>query len=266
MMHSSIGTGNLAYIVGSKVMDVRTLSKDNHDGKSVTTSGYASNDTTIKLDSYTDMDNDYTDNVFSYRKKSSCNSTELVGTRMSTDSAAYNYCSRKSESEINEPQYDSESFYDFPPLPVTNLFEKDGGDESESKKHKKHGDRTFVFEGTTRLRNQHMYSFQINNNEDLIMESDFPSASNNESNLLHLDGQKCVEGTKEIMFEKDVDNGLRILDVPQAGAMGETPTNALVITNEDRVSEWLWTLHRIGNLVFLLMNLKEILSLLSCPT
>ncbi|CAD5179707.1 unnamed protein product, partial [Musa acuminata subsp. malaccensis] len=244
MMHSSIGTGNLAYIVGSKVMDVRTLSKDNRDGKSVTTSGYASNDTTIKLDSFNDMDNDYMDTLYSYRKKSSGNSIELVSTRMSTDSAACNYCSRKSESEINEPQYDSESFYDFPPLPVTNLFEKDGGDESESKKHKKHGDKTFVFEGTTRLGDQHMYSFQINNNEDLIMESDFPSASNNESNRFNSDGQKCVEGTDEMVFEEDVVNGLRILDVPQAGAMGETPTNALV-TNEDRVSEWLWTLHRI---------------------
>ena len=28
MMHSSIGTGSLAYVVGSKVMDMRTSSKD----------------------------------------------------------------------------------------------------------------------------------------------------------------------------------------------------------------------------------------------
>ncbi|RRT46760.1 hypothetical protein B296_00048452 [Ensete ventricosum] len=121
-------------------MDVRTLSKDNVNGKAVTTSEYASHDAADKLDAYPDMDIDTT---YSYQKKSSDNSTDLASARMSTDSAAYKYGSRNSESEINEPQYDSESLFDFPPLPVTNLFQKNGDDKRESKKH---GDRTSVSE------------------------------------------------------------------------------------------------------------------------
>ncbi|KAG6531221.1 hypothetical protein ZIOFF_005011 [Zingiber officinale] len=61
MMHSSIGTGNLAFVVGSKVMDVRTLSKDNSDKQLEATS-----------------------------ENNSGTSTELVSARMSTDNAAYN--------------------------------------------------------------------------------------------------------------------------------------------------------------------------------
>ncbi|XP_074578249.1 rab GTPase-activating protein 22-like isoform X1 [Curcuma longa] len=213
MMHSSIGTGNLAYVVGSKVMDVRTLSKENSDKKLETTS-----------------------------EKNSGTSTELVSARMSTDSAAYNYCSRTSECEINELQYDSESFYDFPPLPVTNLFLKDYADENESTKHESNGDRTSVSERTTRLKDEHVYSFQINNNVDLIMESDVPSTSNSQSDVFHSNIPKY--GVKEMAYEKDVVNSLQILDIPEAPMTDKTPPNGLV-TNEDRVSEWLWTLHRI---------------------
>ncbi|WOL14319.1 small G protein signaling modulator 1-like isoform X1 [Canna indica] len=240
-MHSSVGTGKLAYVVGSKVMDARTLSKDNGSGKAVI-SGYASHDPTNKQDAYSDMDNDYTD--YSWQKKSSGTSTELVSARMSTDSAACNFCSRASECEINELQYDTESYYDFPPLPVTNLFKRSIGDESESKKHEKHDDRTSVSERTSQLKDGHMYSFQINNNEDLIMESDIPSTSNDESEIFHSNVPKCVEGTKEMVSEKDVVNGLRISDIPEASMTDQAPTNSLVI-NENRVSEWLWTLHRI---------------------
>nr|XP_009416981.1 PREDICTED: small G protein signaling modulator 1-like isoform X1 [Musa acuminata subsp. malaccensis] len=236
MMHSSIGTGNLAYVVGSRVMDVRTLSKDNVNGKAVTTSEYASHDAADKLDTYTDMD---IDTAYLYQKKSSDNSTDLASPRMSTDSAAFNYGSRNSESEINEPQYDSESLFDFPPLPVTNLFQKNGDDKRESKKH---GNGTSVSEGTA-SKVQRMYSFQINNNVDPTTESDFPSASNNVS-YFNSDSQKCVEGTKEKMLEKDVVNGLRISDIPEAAMVDKTTSNGLV-TKEDRVSEWLWTLHRI---------------------
>ncbi|URE32527.1 TBC domain containing protein [Musa troglodytarum] len=236
-MHSSIGTGNLAYVVGSRVMDVRTLSKDNVNGKAVTTSEYASHDAADKLDSYPDMDIDTT---YLYQKKSSDNSTDLASARMSTDSAAFNYGSRNSESEINELQYDSESLFDFPPLPVTNLFKKNGDDKRESKKH---GDSTSVSEGTAALKVQHMYSFQINNNVDPTTESDFPSASDNVS-YFSSDSQKCVEGTKARILEKDVVNALRISDIPEAAMIDKTTTNGLV-TKEDRVSEWLWTLHRI---------------------
>lgn len=41
-MHPSIGTGELAYAVGSKLMDVRTMPKENDSREEVSTSQRAS--------------------------------------------------------------------------------------------------------------------------------------------------------------------------------------------------------------------------------
>ncbi|KAK7259845.1 hypothetical protein RIF29_25460 [Crotalaria pallida] len=57
--------------------------------------------------------------------------------------------------------------FDFPPLPVTNLFDKIGQDENSGIEH---GDKHSA-QHKLRFEDDRMHSFQINNNVDLVIES-----------------------------------------------------------------------------------------------
>ncbi|XP_010912770.2 rab GTPase-activating protein 22 [Elaeis guineensis] len=251
MMHSSVGTGSLAYVVGSKVMDMRTLSRDNDIREAVNENEQASCDTTNKLEIYSDLNNGCTDTSYTCERRSSSRSAELVSCRTSTGDAAndssyvlpsseaYNCYPRNFDSDFHEPQYDTDSFFDFPPLPVTNLFQKGDGDENEGEKQG-HKPR---FEG------DHMHSFQIDNNVDLIMESNAPStiplhSSNNANDIFRSGALNHVEGSKDMDCRMEIVNRLIIPDSSKEATVDQTTSMGL-IANEDRVSEWLWTLHRI---------------------
>lgn len=257
MMHSSIGTGSLAYVVGSKVMDVRTSSK-NELREVVSKSIQTSHDTTNKMEAYSDMNNGCTDSSYTHQRKSSSDSAELVSVRVSTNSAAYdssyavpssgpyNSFSTKPDSEICEPQYVTESFFDFPSMPVTNLFGEGYMDDNESEMH---DGRISVSEHTLRFRGEYMHSFQVSNNVDLVMESSAPSndllhQSNSETAITCLNAQTHGIGSKEMSYKTEIVNRMRILDAPEAATTDATTSNGSV-ANETRVSEWLWTLHRI---------------------
>ncbi|XP_052207528.1 uncharacterized protein LOC127811581 isoform X3 [Diospyros lotus] len=255
MMHSSIGTGSLAYVVGSKVMDMRTMSKDNGRREAEAQDRHTS-DYENKLDSRCDWDNHCTDTAQTCKRESSSDSGDLVTVRGSTDSAAYesscfmpssdpcNCHSPKPGSEANGSRYLTESYFDFPPLPVTNLFENTG---KESEEHEFPGDRHSM---QLQYKDGHMHTFQINNNIDLIMESSgSPSdvvshALNCEIEMVQLDVHEPLSPSKDLEYKKEIINRLRISDVPETLPI-DVRTSQMGPSSEDRVSEWLWTLHRI---------------------
>nr|XP_029122418.1 small G protein signaling modulator 1 [Elaeis guineensis] len=251
MMHSSVGTGSLAYVVGSKVMDIRTLSRENDIREAVTENGRASCDDTNKLETYSDLNNGCTDTSSAHERKNSSKSAELVSCRMNTDdsaydssyilpsSEAYNCYPRNFDSDFHEPQYDTHNFLDFPPLPMINLFQKGDGNENQTQEH----------EHALRFGEEHMHSFQINNNVDLIMEPNSPlsgplHSSNSATDIFRSDAPNHVKGSKEIDCSIEIVNRSTIADAPKAATVDRTTSNGLS-ANEDRVSEWLWTLHRI---------------------
>nr|TKS06641.1 hypothetical protein D5086_0000121170 [Populus alba] len=223
-MHSSIGTGALAFVVGSKVMDTRTSSKDN---------GYSMH----------------------MCRESSSDSAGLVSVRGSSDSAACHSCfiptsgplnsgSPKGGGEAFGSEYVAESYFDFPPLPVTDLFDK----REEKKESCVHDDRPPT-QRKLRFEDDRMHSFQINNNVDLIMESRGEPSNHtstqkkSENELVHLEDHVPVLQSNNLGYEKGIVNKLRIVDVPETPLLNATSNGGAA--GEDSVSEWLWTLHRI---------------------
>ncbi|KAL5781172.1 hypothetical protein ACOSP7_006201 [Xanthoceras sorbifolium] len=255
-MHSSIGTGSLAYVVGSKVMDMRTSSKDDRGREAKVESRQASVDNTNQLKSDYYLSNKCTD--MSRQRETLTDSADLVSVRESTDSVAYdssclipssgpcNCGSPKQGREVCGPQYATESYFDFPSLPVTDLFEKNEEDEKEfDVSEEKPSTRCRL-----RFEDDRMHIFQINNNADLIMESN-GSPSYNISGPMSSEIEMASPGSREhelwsknLDFKTEITNGLRVSNVPETPLMNATTSQGEAV-GEDRVSEWLWTLHRI---------------------
>uniref|UniRef100_A0A0D9UVP6 Rab-GAP TBC domain-containing protein n=1 Tax=Leersia perrieri TaxID=77586 RepID=A0A0D9UVP6_9ORYZ len=257
-MHPSIGTGELAYAVGSKLMDVRTMSKETHNGE-VSTSHEASQNTAG--DSLEDSKLNYGcgGTPQSQKRKSCSKSAELVG-YVHNDTSLYdssnfimsstevNSCSKDSRdyNDMGEPRYDTETFDDYPSLPVTNLFSNGGVGSNGVDKNR----CSFsVPEDRLRHRDERMHSFQINNNIDLVIESNSCSsdvfrASNSDSAIFHSDAYKQDRWLDDNCYNREIIDSLRISDAPEADFADGTKSNSLV-DSKDRVSEWLWTLHRI---------------------
>jgi hypothetical protein len=152
---------------------------------------------------------------------------------------------------MGEPRYDSETFMEYPSLPATNLFSNASGDVNGTDE----SHCSFpVPEDRLRQRDERMHSFQINNNIDLIIESnpsDLFRASNSDSAIFHSDAFKqdrWLDDTTGYNSEIVVDS-LKISDAPEADFIDVTNSDGPV-ANKDRVAEWLWTLHRIGMLMF----------------
>lgn len=257
MMHSSIGTGSLAYVVGSKVMDMRTLSNDERREAEVE-SRQASNDNSNKLE-YSDKNNNCTDTSSACQRESSSDSVDLVSVRGSTDSAAYDSschipssgpysCSSpKPGREEHGSQYVMETYFDFPALPVTDLFEKSGEDNKECvvNGNKRSAQRKLRYE------EEIMHSFQIDNNVDLVIES-HGSPSNkvspsitSEIEMVHPSVPEPLQSNNQ-EYRAGIINRLRISDAQETPGINANTSLGRDLS-EERVSEWLWTLHRIGN-------------------
>ncbi|KAF2300304.1 hypothetical protein GH714_011573 [Hevea brasiliensis] len=80
-----------------------------------------------------------------------------------------------------------------------------------------------------------MHSFQIDNNIDL----------NSEIEIVRDDDHKPVVGSNNQDYEKEIVNRLRISDAPETPLLNAASQGGA--TSDDRVSEWLWTLHRIDS-------------------
>uniref|UniRef100_A0A2P2J182 Rab-GAP TBC domain-containing protein n=1 Tax=Rhizophora mucronata TaxID=61149 RepID=A0A2P2J182_RHIMU len=256
MMHSNIGTGMLAYVVGSKVMDMRTFSKDNREGEASIDGRQVSTDSANKLESYSNWNNNCRDISSACERESSSDSAEIDSVRESTDSPAYdssfvfpgfgpfNSSFPTKGEEVCGSLYDAESYFDFPALPVTDLFDKRG------KYHEEHDKSECCTQWKLRFHNERMHSFEINNNIDLIMESNGEPSSrisyhSSEIEMVHCENSELALSSFNIGYEKQIAKGLRISDVPQTSFIQTSATSEGVPAHDDRVSEWLWTLHRI---------------------
>ncbi|XP_038884485.1 small G protein signaling modulator 1 isoform X6 [Benincasa hispida] len=249
MIHSSIGTGSLAYPVGSKVMDMRTSSKDGpREAESESREVSVHNTNTVE-DSFC-RNNNCIDKSYTCRRESSSDSAELASIRESTDSVAdgstccvpisgpCNCYSLKPGSEADGSAIVTENDYDFPPLPVIDLF-KDNKDKNKYFLH----NAKLSTQRELRFEDGSMHSFQINNNEDLVIESTASSSNNvshpisSETEIIHLD-------SSDPEFQQNSLCNNKKPTVPETKYLNATVYRNNAVS-EDRVSEWLWTLHRI---------------------
>lgn len=241
-MHSSIGTGSLAYVVGTKVMDMRTKAKEDERRKSEVKHEQASNDVSDRLER---------ESICS----DTCLETSCAHRRESTDCAPiyddeytpYSGNFPKSRSEGDGSQYLTSNYYDFPPLPVTNLFEKSGLDD---KNECKSNDDRFSTRRKLRFEDDHVYDFQINNNVDLVMD-----VSTSENSTCTNNSRIEVPRSSNLDYEIENVDIQRKKDAPEIPVVNPAMSHGRTRSqSQDRVSEWLWTLHQIGRFYYVINN------------
>ncbi|XP_027341512.1 small G protein signaling modulator 1 isoform X2 [Abrus precatorius] len=250
-MHSSVGTGSLAYVVGSKVMDMRTSSKDERkEQPKIERSTYNYND--IEVGKHSDRSITCTEAADASHRESSNNGVDLFSLRASTDNATYdssgqrNSSSPKLEREAEGSHFVIDSSFDFPSLPVSNLFEKSGKDKKSGTEHYD----KLPAQDKSRFEDDSMHSFRINNNVDLVIESNSqqPLAAlhpmDSEIEIASPDEEEPEFLSDKPVYELQMVNQLKISDVPQPAMISASVSQEWPVS-EDRVSEWLWTLHRI---------------------
>lgn len=238
-MHSSVGTGSLAYVVGSKVMDMRKSYKKEVVKESTDGSTEASVNDNEKTENQNDSSNNDTDTSHGHRRGSSSESVDIVSGRESPESTPFV----------------ADGVFDFPSLAVTDLF----GRSSLDKKGVSTPDEEASVRSELRSEDEGMHSFRIDKNADLVIESSY---NNNRSASIHSEIEavhpESVEQLSHSGSTVEIVDGLRISDVPEVPSAKETPSRGGTVT-EDRMSEWLWTLHRIGtscveSLMFLMVT------------
>lgn len=258
-MHSSIGTGSLAYVVGSRIMDMRATSKNN-GRESQLESRQASVYNTNRVENNCDRRNDCTDTSYACKNESSSDSADLISVRGCTESTAYDspcflpassshtVSTLDLEREADGSQCVTESYFDFPSLPVTNLFGRSEEDNSEGDLH---NDKLFS-QQKLKFKDDKVHSFRINNNVDLVMESNLSQSNqashpvNSEIETVHTDVHGPILQSNNLDSRTELVNRLRISDVPGTEFL-DRPSPQRGVAGENRVSEWRWTLHQIGN-------------------
>ncbi|RDY03809.1 TBC1 domain family member 15, partial [Mucuna pruriens] len=250
-MHSSVGTGSLAYIVGSKVMDMRTSSKDGRKLQAKI-EGSSYNDNDSEVGKCYDRSIICTEGANASHWESSNNGVDLVSLRISTDNAEYDSSGQRNSSspklggEEEESDCVTDSSFDFPPLSVTNLFEKSGKDKKSGTEHRD----KLPAPDQSRFEDDSMHSFRINNNVELVIES---NSQQSLATLLPMDSEIGIASPDEEepehlsenhVYEAQMVNQLKISDVPQPAMIRSSISQGWLVS-EERVSEWLWTLHRI---------------------
>ncbi|CAL9245759.1 unnamed protein product [Arabidopsis halleri] len=237
MMHSSVGTGSLAYVVGSKVMDMRKSYKNEVVKEAIDEGREACLDGNENTEDHRDWSNNDTDKSPVHRRGSSSESVDLVNGRESPDSTVYEtspFVPASSPYGFPSPGPFADDIFDFPSLPVTDLF----GRSSLGKKGISTPDEETSTHSDLRSEDEGMHSFRIYKNADLVIE---PHGSSNNNVTVH---HESVEKLSHSGCTSEIVDGLRISDVPETPSASEAPTRGGSV-KEDRVSEWLWTLHRI---------------------
>ncbi|KAI4324335.1 hypothetical protein L6164_023882 [Bauhinia variegata] len=247
-MHSSIGTGSLAYVVGSKVMDMRTSSKDDWKMEAKLERSASQSNEVGKCDG----DNFSKDAENAHQQESSSNWVDLMSMRASMDNAE---CDSPSPQNCTSPNlgreadgsyYNTDNGFGFPPLPVTNLFEKSSKDRKPSTDL---GDKLST-QHKLRFEHDRMHSFEISNNVDLVIESNGQQAPTalhaikSEIEIASPHKDEPESRSRNSVNEARMVNQLRVSDIPQSATINTSISQGRSVS-EDRVSEWLWTLHRI---------------------
>lgn len=281
MMHSSIGTGSLAYTVGSKVMDVRIMSKDSAKKEAKMGVERITQEARSKLESSRGMWNSGRIEAsvpYENDRQSSTDSTDFGSARenpnYTTLNSSYGMSSAGLDSGVgseSEREYDGtldrQNSFDFPYLPVTNLFERS---ETEIVESEAISPRRRAVENT-----DHNSKRNDNKGGDLLMEdaifrleydsktttSNIESAGKDNNDYLEDTTyhkkekftlakalvQEQVPGINGSEHQPGTIGRMKISDAPE---LGDSPLMNPVVAlgvnvNEDRVADWLWTLHRI---------------------
>lgn len=254
-MHSSIGTGSLAHVVGTKVMDMRTMAKVDERRKSEVKNERTSNFTSDRLESSCNCSDICIETSCAHPRGSLSDSAGIASARESTDCPVYDEpffipsstphsgSFPKSISE-GDGSHRTSSYYDFPPLPVTNLFETSSIDKNERKSHdERHSTRRKL-----RFEDDHVYDFQINNNEDLVMDVSTSNSStctdNSRVEVIHQDVPGSLPRPSNLDYEIENVNIQRKTAAPEIPVVNPVVSHVRT-RSQDRVSEWLWTLHQI---------------------
>ncbi|ESQ38971.1 hypothetical protein EUTSA_v10001327mg [Eutrema salsugineum] len=232
-MHSSVGTGSLAYVVGSKVMDMRKSYRDEAVKVATTDENREEaciddTDNANTENHHSDWSNNGTETSHVHRRGSSSESVDLVSGRESPESVVYNtssFVSASSPYGFASP----DGYFDFPSLPVTDLFGRNSLDKIEV---------STPDEDASLQSDEGLHTFRVDKNADLVREQ---HRATSEIEVMHPDsvGQSSYSGRNA-----EIGDSLKISDVPEMTSVKETPSRVGNVT-EDRVSEWLWTLHRI---------------------
>ncbi|KAG2309569.1 hypothetical protein Bca52824_029317 [Brassica carinata] len=206
--------GLAAYVVGSKVMDMRKSYRDEAvkvattDENREEASVDDNNDNANAESHHSDWssNNGGADTSHVHRRGSSSESVDLASGRESPESVVYNTSSFVSASSpYGFPSPDG--YFDFPSLPVTDLFGRNSLDQIEV---------------STPDKDASLHRELRTANADLVREQ-----------------QRSTSEIEEV--RPDSVDGLRISDV---ASVKESPSRVGNVT-EEGVSEWLWTLHRI---------------------
>ncbi|CAH2063529.1 unnamed protein product [Thlaspi arvense] len=243
MMHSSVGTGSLAYVVGSKVMDMRKSYKKEVVKEATDESTEASMDGNEKNENHGDWSNNDTDTSHVHRRGSSSDSVDLVSGRESPESTSPFVPASTPHGFPSSGPYVADGFFEFPSLPITDLF----GRSSLNKKGLSSPDEEASMQSELRSEDEGMHSFRIVKNADLVIESHGSSYDNITANInseIEVVHPDSVEQLSHSGCTTEIVDGLKISDVPEMPSAKETPPRSGTVT-EDRMSEWLWTLHRI---------------------
>lgn len=207
-MHSTVGTGALAFVIGSRVMDARTLPRDNNaTDKKETTHNQFNSDNRDEKEGHPHVDNIHANSYLNHRESSSDSVTrDLSNNARSSD--VCNCFQGKNEMEVEESYFSNENLFDFQSIPFTNLFEKITPDEKKCNLHSHRSSLDY-------RHNESLNTFQNNNDIDLQENWNYRS-------------------------EDDIPR--KVSDVQDE----EEATTSNTYISGDSVSQWLWTLHKIG--------------------
>eukprot|EP00252_Welwitschia_mirabilis_P023006 TRINITY_DN6397_c0_g1_i2.p1 TRINITY_DN6397_c0_g1~~TRINITY_DN6397_c0_g1_i2.p1 ORF type:complete len:764 (-),score=149.21 TRINITY_DN6397_c0_g1_i2:208-2499(-) len=268
LMHSSIGTGSLAYTVGSKVMDVRLGSKDNARKEAKMSVERITKEARLKLQSSHSVWNDRSaETLLGYEvdRHSSTDSTEIGSMRENPENLANNpfnfvgstspdsgACS-ESEKDDAETPYGGNSF-EFPYLPVTNLFAVE--EKSKLSPVNSNNDRTGKNDKGNKLLESALHIIEsgyeksrteASGKHNNILPENSKHSSREKGSLANAWADRQGPDVNEPIHHLQQHSRGKISDSPNTGSSPlKDPVIALgVNVSEDRVADWLWTLHRI---------------------
>ncbi|KAI4369219.1 hypothetical protein MLD38_017689 [Melastoma candidum] len=254
-MNANVGTGSLAHVVGSKVLDIRTTSKDDHARELNFGSVQDSADGTSETQRANTQNSDC---KATPKSETPTTSGDLFNVRDSCDGDARDTASSVPSfgedtsnfsdirREANGSQDVTESYVDIPSLPIVKLFEK--GDE-DSREY--HGVDNNVCTGqSVKNEDDRMHCFLINNNADLVIESNGSLSGSishpisSEIKTVSPDARGKEPGSHSTRNKSEVIEKLKIASIPESPLREATPGGKAAY-NEERVSEWQWILHQI---------------------
>ncbi|KAK4421533.1 GTPase-activating protein gyp7 [Sesamum alatum] len=250
-MESSIGTGSLADVVGFKVMDMRTKFKYERRRDVEVQNVRISKSNSKKKEDKSVLDGKCSKKSYFCRKGQSYDFGDYTNVRRSTTKRAYGSCRLRSPPHPynygsttahgpREAQYERESYMDISASPAIHFWEKDNKDIEELRLQKDKSSKM-------RYKDARLFGVQNNNNSRHINESNSSQSRDvaqfAKSKVIYPNVQKSHSRTSNLECEGEMLNKFRVSDAPETPTIHTTMS--LGVASEEKVTDWLWTVHRI---------------------